>query len=394
MRSRGMRMRSRGSSGTSNCLPLRPSPPFQRRAPQLIPDAQRVIQMLCCPASTAHRSCGAPPQNSSKCVSWDPGGGRGGGGAQYANYWAPLTRKRHIPPHPAQPQHTNYWAPRTRKRHQQEHRPQWPTDSSDPTQHAKGRPGDRPGPRKETTTRRNVTQGGFGPGTGPPSPPLPRPPPSPPPRAMGCIPWSAFPDHETLPAHSRPPAVSCGSPSQTHSDFSACTQHRYGGSCPVTCVAGYTGSPSATCTGGGQWVYGSQCSPGPFPPSSLALPWLFPCIVRYTGFVPVQCDPRSCLRLLQNCTDGDGGEGGRLAPDVCHGGRSGGGHARALSGGGPAASRALLRPVSAAHHFRGGDDGNRHAHICRRQRQSSGAREPCGARLGAIVMDHWKLLLL
>ena len=30
-------------------------------------------------------------------------------------------RKRHIPPHPAQPQHTNHWAPRTRKRHQQEH---------------------------------------------------------------------------------------------------------------------------------------------------------------------------------------------------------------------------------------------------------------------------------
>ena len=34
---------------------------------------------------------------------------------QYANYWAPLTRKRHIPPHSAQPQHTNHWAPRTRK---------------------------------------------------------------------------------------------------------------------------------------------------------------------------------------------------------------------------------------------------------------------------------------
>ena len=29
---------------------------------------------------------------------------------QYANYWAPLTRKRHIPPHPAQPRHTNHWA--------------------------------------------------------------------------------------------------------------------------------------------------------------------------------------------------------------------------------------------------------------------------------------------
>ena len=27
---------------------------------------------------------------------------------QCANYWAPLTRKRHIPPHSAQPQHTNY----------------------------------------------------------------------------------------------------------------------------------------------------------------------------------------------------------------------------------------------------------------------------------------------
>ena len=46
---------------------------------------------------------------------------------QYANYWAPLTRKRHTLPHPAQPQHTNHWAPRTRKQHQQEHRPQRPT---------------------------------------------------------------------------------------------------------------------------------------------------------------------------------------------------------------------------------------------------------------------------
>ena len=78
---------------------------------------------------------------------------------QYANYWAPLIRKRHTMPHSAQPQHTNYWAPRTRKRHQQEHRPQRPTESSDPTQHAKGRTGDRPGPRKGATTRRNVTQG-------------------------------------------------------------------------------------------------------------------------------------------------------------------------------------------------------------------------------------------
>ena len=81
---------------------------------------------------------------------------------QYANYWAPLTRKRHAMPHSAQPQHTNYWALRTRIRHQQEHRPQRSAESSDPTQHAKGRTGDCPGPRKGTAARRNVTQGGAG----------------------------------------------------------------------------------------------------------------------------------------------------------------------------------------------------------------------------------------
>ena len=62
-------------------------------------------------------------------------------------------------------------APRTRKRHQQEHRPQRPTERSDPMQHAKGRPGDCPGPRKETTTRRNVTQAGGVPARSSPSPP-------------------------------------------------------------------------------------------------------------------------------------------------------------------------------------------------------------------------------
>ena len=40
------------------------------------------------------------------------------------------------------------------------HRTQRPTERSDPTQHAKGRTGDCPGPRKETTTGRNVTRGG------------------------------------------------------------------------------------------------------------------------------------------------------------------------------------------------------------------------------------------
>ena len=84
------------------------------------------------------------------------------GGPQYANYWAPLTRQRHTMPHPAQPQHTNHWAPRTRKRHQQEHQQRQPTERSDPTQYAKGRTGDCPGPHKETAKRRNVIWGGGG----------------------------------------------------------------------------------------------------------------------------------------------------------------------------------------------------------------------------------------
>ena len=87
---------------------------------------------------------------------------------RYANYRAPLTRKRHIPPHSAQPRYTNHWAPPTRKRHQREHRPQRPTERSDPTQHAKGRAGDCPGPRKGATTRRNVTRGGGGASIEPP----------------------------------------------------------------------------------------------------------------------------------------------------------------------------------------------------------------------------------
>ena len=47
------------------------------------------------------------------------------------------------------------------QRHQQEHRPQRPTERSDPTQHAKGRTGGCPGPRKGATTRRDVTRGGH-----------------------------------------------------------------------------------------------------------------------------------------------------------------------------------------------------------------------------------------
>ena len=116
--------------------------------PHALRNTVRQMDGLWTEARGQQKQSNAPPQQSAQ--------------PQYANYWAPLTRKRHTTPHSAQPQHTNYWAPRTWKRHQQEHRPQRPTESSDPTHHAKGRTGDCPGPRKGTTTRRNVTQGGGG----------------------------------------------------------------------------------------------------------------------------------------------------------------------------------------------------------------------------------------
>ena len=81
---------------------------------------------------------------------------------RYANYWAPLTEiakgtSCHIQHSPSTP---TTGLREHKKRHPQEHRPQRPTESSDPTQHAEGRTGDCPGPRKGATTRRNVTGGG------------------------------------------------------------------------------------------------------------------------------------------------------------------------------------------------------------------------------------------
>ena len=105
------------------------------------------------PPPHTHR-CGATPRSTTPTHTHTHTHGGGGGGTG-----PPLTRKRRIPPHSAQPRYTNDWAPRTRKRHRQEHRPQRPTERSDPTQHAEESTGDCPGPRKETTTRRNVTRG-------------------------------------------------------------------------------------------------------------------------------------------------------------------------------------------------------------------------------------------
>ena len=66
----------------------------------------------------------------------------------------------------AQLRYANYGAPPTPKRHQQEHRPQRPTERSDPTQHAKDGCLSR-APGKGTANRRNVAQGvGVGPKLG------------------------------------------------------------------------------------------------------------------------------------------------------------------------------------------------------------------------------------
>ena len=79
----------------------------------------------------------------------------GWGRLEDGGVWAAKTVKR-----PPQQTSTTPRRQLTRKRHQQEHRPQQPTESSDPTQHAKGRAGDCSGPRKETSIRRNVKSGG------------------------------------------------------------------------------------------------------------------------------------------------------------------------------------------------------------------------------------------
>ena len=47
------------------------------------------------------------------------------------------------------PRYANYWAPRTRRQHHKKHMPQRPSEHSDLTQHAKGRPGECPGPCRE-----------------------------------------------------------------------------------------------------------------------------------------------------------------------------------------------------------------------------------------------------
>ena len=64
---------------------------------------------------------------------------------QYANYWAPLTRKRHIPPHPAQPrpQRQLHDTPTTGLR-----------EHGNDTSKSTGRSG-----RQKVATRRNMRRG-------------------------------------------------------------------------------------------------------------------------------------------------------------------------------------------------------------------------------------------
>ena len=71
-----------------------------------------------------------------------------GGRPECGGEWAAKTIKR-----PRNNQCANYWAPLTQKRHHKEHRPQRPSESSDLTQLVKGRMGECPGPRNEPATR-------------------------------------------------------------------------------------------------------------------------------------------------------------------------------------------------------------------------------------------------
>ena len=131
-------------------LPLRfhPCPPPPSPAPLPLPPPSPAVPFLSCAPSPIPSSCTSPGRRLTTRHRW--GGVWGGGVLPCANNGAP----------------------RTRKRHQQEHRPERPTERSNPTQHAEGRTGDCPGPRKETATRRNVTQGGVPPTTHPPCTPL------------------------------------------------------------------------------------------------------------------------------------------------------------------------------------------------------------------------------
>ena len=154
------------------CLPDNQGPKLQESTKRKA-DAQRAIK--CCKhpiwwgAFLGAGGDGRPVQRVEEWGTWashtrelsEAGWGRleGGGGAwgaktgrpppqalpRYANYWAPLTHKRH-PPQPAQPWHTNHWALRSGN---DASRLQRLTKRSNPTQHVKGRTGDCPGPRKK-----------------------------------------------------------------------------------------------------------------------------------------------------------------------------------------------------------------------------------------------------
>ena len=120
---------------------------------------------------------GRGPERLKECAGRKGGGGWGGlhahrNAARHVDdlnaegEWAAKTVKR-APQQSAQPPVRRLLGPASAPphattRHHTERRPQRPTERSDPTQHAKGRTGDCPGPRKGTATQRNVTRGEGG----------------------------------------------------------------------------------------------------------------------------------------------------------------------------------------------------------------------------------------
>ena len=77
-----------------------------------------------------------------------------------------------------------------------------------------------------------------------------------------------------------PPCVSCGPPAEAGYVFSCSSEvHLHGaGLCPASCAAGYiaSGTPRATCSVGGSWIYHGSCTPvNCGPPSRPG--WSFSC---------------------------------------------------------------------------------------------------------------------
>ena len=84
-------------------------------------------------------------------------------------------------------------------------------------------------------------------------------------------------------------ALDCGAPSQSHWEFSSCSQ-KYGGSCTASCETGFIGYPSLMCHSSGDWRYAGSCSPVDCGAPSQSH-WEFSsCSQKYGGSCTASCE--------------------------------------------------------------------------------------------------------